>query len=131
MIWDLDPKDGRGKPVHSWKLNKNCADSVVRCFKAILEAFPDAQTREQYKLNWWGGSFNFRPIVGGHILSMHSYGVAFDLAPTWNPRGKPYDPQDDMLPQKVIDIFDAESWTWGGRWHGETVDCMHFQAAHL
>ena len=32
-----------------------------------------------------------------------------------------------MMPQPVVDIFEAESWKWGGRFT-QRQDCMHFQA---
>ena len=125
------PGEGRGQPVRFWTINKNCADSAVRCFKAILEAFPSRAALEAAHLHWWGGCFNFRAIRGGHMMSCHSLGAAIDLAPTWNPQHKVYDEAAGMLPMKVVKIFEAEGWTWGGRWSRASVDCMHFQAAHL
>jgi hypothetical protein len=130
MVWDLDPPD-RGKPVGYLKVNKKCADSLVRCFQAVQEAYPLQADRERFHLNWWGGGFNFRPMRGGHLLSMHSYGVAIDLAPTWNPQHAAYDPAQGMMPMNVVAIFESEGWTWGGRWSPASIDCMHFQAAHL
>jgi len=129
MVWDLDPPD-RGKPVPYMRVNKKCADSLVRCFQAILAAYPNQNDREKFHLNWWGGCFNFRAMQGGHSLSVHSYGIAIDLAPTWNQQHKPYDPAT-MLPMNVVNIFEAEGWVWGGRWSAASIDCMHFQAAHL
>jgi D-alanyl-D-alanine carboxypeptidase/Putative peptidoglycan binding domain len=131
MVWDLDPGEGRGQPVRYWTINKRCADSAIRCFKAILASYPNRSDLEKAHLHWWGGSFEFRAIRGSHTMSCHALGAAIDLAPTWNPQHKRYNEAEGMLPSKVIDIFEAEGWIWGGRWSAASVDCMHFQAAHL
>jgi hypothetical protein len=130
MVWDLDPPDG-GKPVAYLTMNKKCVDSAMRCFQAILEAYPNRADLEAAQLHMWGGAFNFRPMRGTPVLSMHGFGCALDLAPTRNPQHAPYEEDKGMMPMKVVQIFEAEGWTWGGRWSARSIDCMHFQAAHL
>jgi len=80
-------------------------------------------------LHIFSGSYVFRAIRGGTHLSMHAYGIAVDIAAGLNELGKPYDPARG-LPQDFINAFEAEGWTWGGRWHGRP-DAMHYQAARV
>lgn len=68
-------------------------------------------------------------------LSLHAYGLAFDLNPATNPlqpvakagqplvRGRDYD-----LPEAWIAVAEEAGWTWGGHFKGRK-DPMHFQWA--
>ncbi len=75
-------------------------------------------------------------------FSPHSYGVAFDINPAYNPSmiadnkvqpvaGKKYLDRslhlDGMVNDKVVAIFARHGWKWGGYWPKDKVDYMHFQ----
>lgn len=73
----------------------------------------------------WGGTFAWRLQRGSASkISTHSWGLALDLNPTTNPRGR----APTMHPG-IVELFEESGWVWGGRWEGETVDGMHFQFA--
>lgn len=72
-------------------------------------------------------------------LSLHSWGIAIDIdapqnqarefAPGKTPR--PFSAEwaelwPKGLPESFVAAFEAEGWTWGGRWRG-FVDPMHLQ----
>ncbi|NBC29655.1 MAG: hypothetical protein GVY29_06645, partial [Spirochaetes bacterium] len=85
--------------------------------------------------------YNWRNIAGTARRSYHAYGVAVDLLPIrWNGGWAywqwAYDggveawwdlPLEDrwMMPQPVIDAFEAEGFVWGGKWL--FFDNMHFE----
>lgn len=87
------------------------AERVVDIFKALHHyKFPIAQakTMEEYlgqdKLAMAANNtsaFNYRPIAGKTLLSVHSYGVAIDVNPVQNPCIEPRtitDPEEILLP---------------------------------
>ena len=78
----------------------------------------------QQRLDQHGGGFNFRPITGGHQLSLHSYGIAIDWDPEHNPRKNPL---TRTLPDWWYDIWAAHGWSDGR--HFNTPDPMHVQFA--
>jgi hypothetical protein len=119
-----------GKPITSISINKKCADSLSRVFEKIWEA----AEKNQKIIDDWGvsvfsGSYNYRVMRGGNVLSMHAYGCAIDLdAPrNWF---HDQDPHFAKVPQ-VLKAFADEGWTWGGSWSGRSKDGMHFQAARV
>lgn len=120
-----------GKPVSAGVLiHKKCADSLARIFANIWEA----ANRDQSVIDAWGvsnfaGAYNYRVMRGGSSLSMHSYGCAIDLDPERNDFHDTT-PNFANIPQ-VVDAFEKEGWTWGGRWSGRSCDGMHFQAARV
>jgi hypothetical protein len=74
----------------------------------------------------FSGAFNFRLMRNGHSLSMHSYGIALDFDAEHNPFGYP---GRFKASSPLVMAFEAEGWTWGGRWR--KPDAMHFQAARV
>lgn len=75
-------------------------------------------------------------------LSPHSYGIAIDINPVYNPSmiannkvdpesGKKYLDREltheGMIDEKVVTIFAKYGWKWGGYWAKEKVDYQHFQ----
>lgn len=76
------------------------------------------------RLDLTGGGFNFRPITGGHQLSLHSFGIAIDWDPLNNPRGNPL---TFTLPFWWYDIWKSHGWSDGR--HLPTPDPMHIQFA--
>ncbi len=77
-----------------------------------------------------GGGYVHRRIAGTTRLSVHSYGIAVDLAVAqadywrWQrPRGAPR--WRNRFPASVVAAFEAEGFVWGGRW--ERYDTPHFE----
>jgi peptidoglycan L-alanyl-D-glutamate endopeptidase CwlK len=88
-------------------------------------------------------AFNYRNIYGTEELSNHSYGLALDINPKYNPyvaidgtifpEGAEYKPEisGTLLNDKVVNLFESKGWQWGGKGIavGNTVvkDWQHFQ----
>ena len=106
------------------------AQSLTRCLSGILAHYGSPEAVRAAGMDLYGGAYNFRPMRGGHALSMHAFGIAIDLDPDRNPLGKKWQEGKGMMPMEVVEIFEAEGWTWGGRWSGRP-DAMHFQAARV
>ena len=120
LAWDAS------KPVKSILIHKKCANSLATVLKAILAEYGSQEALEDAGLDLFGGSFAYRRIEGSHRLSTHSWGAAIDLDPEHNAMGS----HKWRMLQDVVNIFDAQGWTWGGRWKIRP-DPMHFQAAYV
>ena len=119
-----------GKPVKSISVNRRCAGSLARVLAVIWSAAGKSQdVINEWGLNLYGGGYVFRQMRNGRALSMHSYGCAVDFDPSRNQQGDD-DPYLGDCPI-VVAAFEAEGWTWGGRWKGAKCDWMHFQAAKV
>jgi len=71
------------------------------------------------------GPFAARNIRGGTQLSMHAFGLAIDVIPTWYPRG-PGSYSAFPIP-RVVQVFQDYGFHWGIFF--STPDPMHFQFA--
>ncbi len=75
-------------------------------------------------------------------FSPHSYGVAMDINPVYNPavvannkiepeKGRKYFDRnlqhEGMINEKVVAIFAKHGWKWGGYWGKDKLDYMHFE----
>lgn len=91
--------------------------------------------------------FNHRPIAGTHTLSRHSYGLAIDVNPLYNPyvvprrgrrtqvmpaagaryanRSHPFDFKIDHN-DLCYRLFRQHGFSWGGDWH-HRKDYQHFE----
>jgi len=78
--WQMIDEDTR-KPISGIRLHRKCRDSFGRVFSKAWELYgkSQARNREAY-LHLFSGSYVFRNIRGGSNLSMHSYGIAVDIA---------------------------------------------------
>jgi hypothetical protein len=121
LAWDT------AKPVHSILFHRRAAGALTRCLEAMLKAY--GMRLEKMGMHLYGGSYNFRLMRGSASLSMHSYGCAIDLNPEANPFGRRWVAGGKMMDPGVVAIFEAEGFTWGGRWR--RPDAMHFQAARV
>ena len=84
-------------------------------------------------------TFNPRVIGRTSRLSMHAYGIAFDvdgIKPKGGQVGNPWggvraDGTPSLLRENMafVDVFEAAGWCWGGRWRKGKGDDMHFQRA--
>jgi hypothetical protein len=137
------------------------APFVMTIFKELFETgFP---LNKVVSIDHYGGSddasmeennsssFNYRPIAGKNILSIHSYGLAIDINPVQNPymgnsfinkekqcgaievwpiKGLMYLNRRNQRPgmvEPIIDIFHKYGFRdWGGNWD-EMLDYHHFQ----
>ena len=84
---------------------------------------------------------NCRNVKGTKKWSQHSYGVAIDINPLWNPyvrnnkveppQGKDYLDRTSVMPgliksdDLIIRLFREAGWKWGGHWRN-SKDYQHF-----
>jgi len=83
-------------------------------------------------------AFNYRNIKGTDRLSKHSYGIAIDINPLFNPfvkknsvepEGAKYIPSRKGTltgSSEVVKIFKSYGWQWGGDWN-RGKDYQHFE----
>ena len=69
----------------------------------------------------YGGGYAARAQRGSQKLSLHAWGLAWDFRPEENALGTA-----GTMDQRVVGIFEAAGFTWGGRFH-KRLDPMHFQ----
>lgn len=118
LAWDTT------REVSRIAIHKNCEKSLRRVLTQIAGEYSHKE-RAALGLDQYGGGYNFRLMRGSTKLSMHSYGCAIDIDPVRNALGRKYLP-DRMIPIKVVKLFEAEGWKWGGQW--SRPDAMHFEA---
>jgi hypothetical protein len=134
------------------------APYIVNIFSALYEIrFPLSSIRpiEEYKADDHlsmqhnnSYSFCYRPIEGSDTLSLHSYGLAIDINPLYNPciikrndrtiiqptEGFAYVDRSKLhagMVEPVLDIFRKNIFRiWGGEWQ-TPVDYHHFQVPRL
>ena len=100
------------------RLHRLVGDEFVRLFEEACKASGYTPASVQ--------TYNPRVIGGTERLSLHAYGLAFDVDPQLNPWGGRPDAPLRQHPEFVA-VFEAEGWTWGGRWKDGKGDDMHFQ----
>ncbi len=91
-----------------------------------LAQLPPAMTR--YLVPNSGG-YSCRAIAGTSQRSMHSYGIAVDLASGqadyWRWSGGEAARYRNRLPAAIVAAFERHGFIWGGRWRH--FDTMHFE----
>jgi len=77
-------------------------------------------------------TYCYRVIKDTDRLSMHSYGIAIDLAPNTTQYWKDEAPNEtdkigykNTMPLSIVRIFEKHGFIWGGRWYH--YDTMHFE----
>jgi hypothetical protein len=77
-------------------------------------------------------TYEYRVIKDTDRLSMHSFGIAIDLAPTKTQYWKDEAPSEtakigykNTMPLSIVRIFEKYGFIWGGRWYH--YDTMHFE----
>lgn len=77
-------------------------------------------------------TYAYRTIKDTNRLSMHSFGIAIDLAPTKTQYWKDEAPSEtakigyhNTMPLSIVRIFEKHGFIWGGRWYH--YDTMHFE----
>lgn len=111
--------------VHKLTCNVACRSSLMNILDRILKMYGSMKEVQDAGMDLYGGCYNFRRARGTGKPSMHSWGAAIDLNPDQNPLGKKW--EKGMMPMCVVQLFEDEGWTWGGRWKNRP-DCMHFSA---
>ena len=102
----------------------NGVDKRLAAVASELALFPELR---RYLVNP-GGGFNWRRIAGEKILSMHSFGIAFDVNVTysdywrWSDGVKEY---ANRIPCAIGDVFERHGFIWGAKWFH--FDTMHFE----
>lgn len=121
------------RTIRSFRIHRKCFVSLNQVFGTIWARAGNSQEQiERDGLHLFGGSFNYRLTRHGTRLSTHAYACALDLNPDGNKLGWVWNPQDPnakaTMPLYVVEAFESEQWTFGGRW-ASRPDAMHFQAA--
>lgn len=113
-------------PAHMWlpalpkRIYMN--SRLVRPFTDALVNVRNRGLGEQIKT--WDGAFNIRNKRGGRTLSLHSWGLAFDINAAWNPLGK-----TPTMSRGLVECFTDAGFIWGGTF--SRPDGMHFEIAKL
>jgi hypothetical protein len=103
-----------------------CHRLLVPQLQAALEEIVDRGLDEHLDPRDFGGCWMPRHISwdDARELSMHAWGLAFDVNVSTNAYGEP--PQ---LDPEIVEIFEEHGFNWGGRWR--TPDGMHFELGRL
>jgi D-alanyl-D-alanine carboxypeptidase len=120
-----------GQPVRGVRIHRKCASSLALIFAAIWQVYNQDQVAlDGTGFTRYSGGYCYRSIRGGRQLSVHSFAAALDFDAAHN--GQTFNRAAGLLKadSPIVTIFEAEGWTWGGRWKGKR-DPMHFQAARV
>lgn len=151
MYYDFNREVKEGEMI----VNVQVADDVLAIFKELYDnqyqiekmrlideynADDDASMEDNNT-----SAFNYRTIDGTDDISDHSYGVAIDINPLYNPyvrkghgdrnvlpvNGSAYADRNAEFDHKIVkgdicyNAFISRGWKWGGEWTG-VVDYQHF-----
>lgn len=152
LYWGVDKETHIGEMI----VNKSIAEDVTAIFKELYEArYPiekmvlvdeyDADDIASMEADN-SSAFNFRFIDSTTKISIHSYGLAIDINPRYNPYIRQMGGKTVILPANGSDFADRSKdcqyyikrddicyqafikrgFTWGGDWKNEK-DYQHFQ----
>ncbi len=152
LYWGFDGESHQGELI----VNKAIAEDIVEIFKELYELkYPiermvlideyDAVDNDSMAANNTS-SFNYRKIDGSDNLSLHSYGLAIDINPLYNPYVRQSGEEKIILPENGAEYADRaldcdyyieegdacynafiqRGFTWGGEWKTKK-DYQHFQ----
>jgi len=115
-----------GSPRTSLTAHTKCADSLLRVFERLGDAFPDEDSRRAAGILTFDGLYNPRLKRGSSSAwSMHSWMNAIDLNADENGNTTHW-PTASTMPIEVMECFAKEGWLAAGAFWGR--DAMHFQA---
>lgn len=104
------------------RAHKLIVDHLAQTLMACLAAGVPADRMK------YGGCYCWRAERGSATaLSLHTWGIAIDLDPVENPRGKPWVDDGIMLHPTIIQTFAANGWHWGNGFN--VPDPQHHQFA--
>lgn len=136
-------------------VNVQVADDIMSIFKELFDAkyqIEKIKLIDEYDANDDASmednntsAFNFRLIDGQDTISDHSYGIAIDINPLYNPYVRSGFGDRDVLPvngtvyadrtkdfeHKIVkgdvcyNAFINRGWKWGGEWNSP-IDYQHF-----
>lgn len=116
-------------PIHAIKINQVARPAL----EALLDEFwvecgHDQARVDAQHVSSFSGDWVVRQMRGLHALSMHAYGLAFDLDAPHNPLAgrHPFFRPDHPF----VALAEKHGFVWGGRWNGRP-DAMHFQFAEV
>ncbi len=152
LYYGFDDKTHEGELI----VNKAIAEDIVEIFEELYDIkYPieqmvlvdeyDADDNASMEANNTS-AFNFRKVDGTNRLSQHSYGLAIDINPFYNPYVREIDGKTVILPtgaeeyadrsldckyyirkdDAVYQAFVSRGFTWGGDWN-TLKDYQHFQ----
>lgn len=113
------------------KLPVNKVDGVDKKLYAIGQEIAKLPKKDRI---WAEGAttYCYRVIKDTDRLSMHSFGIAIDLAPNTTQYWKDEAPKEtdkigykNTMPLSIVRIFEKHGFIWGGRWYH--YDTMHFE----
>ena len=152
LYWGFDEQSHKGELI----VNQAIAADIVDIFKELYEnKYPIEQIKlvDEYDASDEASmaanntsSFNYRNIDGTKKLSLHSYGLAIDINPLYNPYVRERENQLLITPVNGIEYanrtlhcpyyikkddicyqaFIKRGFTWGGEWKTQK-DYQHFQ----
>ncbi|MBY0407961.1 MAG: M15 family metallopeptidase, partial [Rickettsiales bacterium] len=74
-------------------------------------------------------TYHCRNILNTTQASMHSYGIAIDVAPEnanyWELEKDTFPQYRNAIPYEIVEIFERHGFIWGGKWYH--YDTMHFE----
>jgi hypothetical protein len=118
------------KPVAFIQIHTKCAESLTLVLSRVWQDVGQSMDKiKELRYDQYDGSYNYRPMRGGHNLSMHSYGCAIDWDAADNQQHSLKHLFTDTSP--LIVRFKEEGWIWGGDWSVGSIDAMHVQAARV
>lgn len=115
----------------SKKLQVNAVGGVDKKLYAIGQEIAKLPHSDRI---WAEGActYEYRVIKDTDRLSMHSFGIAIDLAPTKTQYWKGEATSEtakigykNTMPLSIVRIFEKHGFIWGGRWYH--YDTMHFE----
>ncbi|KKR07884.1 MAG: hypothetical protein UT32_C0006G0031 [Parcubacteria group bacterium GW2011_GWC2_39_14] len=117
---------------HKYSVHKKMAPAM----QAAAQEITALNSPYLVKNDGGSGAFNWRQNVNNPTqLSLHSFGIAFDINPSKNPNYKrpeackpnqPCPACNSDIPKEIIDILKKNGFRWGGDYKS-VCDAMHFE----
>lgn len=117
---------------------------VAAAFARALQSVEEAGLGHLVDRDDYGGTYNCRNVVGSSSPSPHSWGIAMDLnvhhlaradgseyrsASRTNYHCGPSEVPPSL--RALAPHFEAQGFSWGGKWSEAYLDPMHFEATEL
>jgi D-alanyl-D-alanine carboxypeptidase len=119
VLWDVPANLRiRGIPARLY-CNKLLIAPLTKAFGLIISRGLGGHIKT------WDGCFNIRKQRGSWFaVSLHAWGIAFDINASWNRLG-----QAPTMSKELVACFTEAGFEWGGNW--KRPDGMHFQLATI
>jgi len=103
--------------------HKSIADDLYKTLSIVSDIYSPLEI-EKYGLNIYGGCYVNRRTKNGKWWSVHTWGLAVDMATTLGQYGT-----TPATPYLFTKVWLDMGWNWGGNWRG-LRDGMHFSAVN-